>query len=73
MELKLKNNIALAVLKIVLIVPYGIETTDGFGNRGSLLVLIVPYGIETCKGDQPERPLPVLIVPYGIETFNCKG
>ena len=54
----------------MLIVPYGIETTEGFDNRGSLLVLIVPYGIETVKLDVRYSFVPVLIVPYGIETHT---
>ena len=31
----------------VLIVPYGIETSDAITSFYSCLVLIVPYGIET--------------------------
>ena len=53
----------------VLIVPYGIETTDNIEPNGdNLLVLIVPYGIETLYGVSGKRLLFVLIVPYGIET-----
>ena len=54
--------------KPLLIVPYGIETVDGFDEIDGRVLLIVPYGIETdaCISDLHHSTL--LIVPYGIET-----
>ena len=55
--------------QILLIVPYGIETTFLLAEGGSEGLLIVPYGIETlCCLQQHVSPLALLIVPYGIET-----
>ena len=47
MELKQFKNYLISVLRILLIVPYGIETylqTQAENGQG---LLIVPYGIET--------------------------
>ena len=33
--------------RLLLIVPYGIETANGFFHLLRLVLLIVPYGIET--------------------------
>ena len=53
---------------ILLIVPYGIETTEYRLNMTGNHLLIVPYGIETqFVGVQSWRAR-LLIVPYGIET-----
>ena len=47
---------------ILLIVPYGIETSQAAEAGNANLLLIVPYGIET-----PEKRL--YIIPYN--PFNC--
>ena len=54
---------------VLLIVPYGIETSNEQRDPFCVLLLIVPYGIETMvhtSGFYFGRYL--LIVPYGIET-----
>ena len=55
---------------ILLIVPYGIETSDIMSESISSILLIVPYGIETKEGVQCRLLDSLLIVPYGIETFS---
>ena len=56
------------MILVVLIVPYGIETTKVNMSLTDEAVLIVPYGIET-EVRYVELPVKnVLIVPYGIET-----
>ena len=62
MELKLQKPSFLDKVHNLLIVPYGIETSQC--NRGTdilVILLIVPYGIET-----EERT----IETYKAETFN---
>ena len=54
---------------ILLIVPYGIETsTSMFATDWLLILLIVPYGIETSWQLVSSQCCCLLIVPYGIET-----
>ena len=47
MELKHNHRIECNIPAKLLIVPYGIETTDGWFCTQSDILLIVPYGIET--------------------------
>ena len=47
MELKLRKQITHFSSNLVLIVPYGIETTKINYSFFIKFVLIVPYGIET--------------------------
>ena len=57
------------VRTMLLIVPYGIETS--FTRQGTakrVRLLIVPYGIETLSGTGRRTRRGLLIVPYGIET-----
>ena len=69
MELKLVELNHLVNLRILLIVPYGIETDKSSGTGIlSRLLLIVPYGIETCVVARFGLSFFLLIVPYGIET-----
>ena len=49
MELKLRKQITHFSSNLVLIVPYGIETTKINYSFFIKFVLIVPYGIETIK------------------------
>ena len=69
---------------MLLIVPYGIETSYVATSLVPRMLLIVPYGIETPDVNQQlTRCSSLLIVPYGIETeysanatanyipFNC--
>ena len=69
MELKRNHQLIIAVIIVLLIVPYGIETVPGC-NRWlpSMVLLIVPYGIETAITRAKLNNLTLLIVPYGIET-----
>ena len=49
MELK-RLSACFSMLELrLLIVPYGIETSAGYGIGRNGLLLIVPYGIETKK------------------------
>ena len=43
----MKNNYLTFNVKILLIVPYGIETLSVRMSNSGLTLLIVPYGIET--------------------------
>ena len=53
----------------LLIVPYGIETSNGIEPPADMrTLLIVPYGIETSPFQPCIIILCLLIVPYGIET-----
>ena len=57
---------------MLLIVPYGIETSNGLSGASEIPLLIVPYGIETVlyrHGSDWHKCL--LIVPYGIETHKA--
>ena len=47
MELKLTSPVKLANPVRLLIVPYGIETTQSVELSPCSILLIVPYGIET--------------------------
>ena len=47
MELKLQRICQEKFPFVLLIVPYGIETSDIFNNWIKTELLIVPYGIET--------------------------
>ena len=47
MELKLIILNLLSAEHLLLIVPYGIETSDNLPGDGRDVLLIVPYGIET--------------------------
>ena len=47
MELKLSKTVGKQPAWILLIVPYGIETTFRQENPQPRSLLIVPYGIET--------------------------
>ena len=69
MELKLWNVYICKMPRLLLIVPYGIETHILQPESIPLLLLIVPYGIETAvaRGVFYNRK-GLLIVPYGIET-----
>ena len=59
--------------KLLLIVPYGIETrNDKKGVYALVQLLIVPYGIETAELATWWRLIALLIVPYGIET-RCRS
>ena len=52
MELKLRIYVYnFPFFRILLIVPYGIETGEAMGEGGAECLLIVPYGIET--GSRP--------------------
>ena len=54
--------------RLLLIVPYGIETSTTNGISLKQFLLIVPYGIETWIGANNKHFFYLLIVPYGIET-----
>ena len=54
--------------RLLLIVPYGIETRDPREFVSYVRLLIVPYGIETYSGSRQAEVIWLLIVPYGIET-----
>ena len=70
MELKLSFGRADTARKILLIVPYGIETWEaGFWFTAGDSLLIVPYGIETTDSYNHSTGQGLLIVPYGIETL----
>ena len=49
MELKLLSLSDRVILRVLLIVPYGIETFVQKLIPAKILLLIVPYGIETLK------------------------
>ena len=49
MELKLRLKVNGMPFRSLLIVPYGIETTDAKLQLEAISLLIVPYGIETYK------------------------
>ena len=51
MELKLEMDIEDATDELLLIVPYGIETSKLPAGFGLSYLLIVPYGIETKQED----------------------
>ena len=72
MELKQVGYQHLSPVFLLLIVPYGIETTlPPVESVFVRVLLIVPYGIETYLTSVPFRPYPdLLIVPYGIETAS---
>ena len=61
--------IILSIIRTLLIVPYGIETSSPSGrHQRCKTLLIVPYGIETFLHPQVADAGQLLIVPYGIET-----
>ena len=69
MELKLFHVDFRTSPKVLLIVPYGIETGIRFYDIHQRALLIVPYGIETSRCQLLVCNLnTLLIVPYGIET-----
>ena len=53
---------------LLLIVPYGIETSTMLCHSVLSGLLIVPYGIETLQEEIDRKYGWLLIVPYGIET-----
>ena len=55
---------------MLLIVPYGIETSFQSSTDRPSFLLIVPYGIETLIVSGFFLSFGLLIVPYGIETFK---
>ena len=59
--------------RLLLIVPYGIETGLRRWVFICTLLLIVPYGIETISSQIQIRLHVLLIVPYGIETRFSDG
>ena len=70
MELK-PSVVLIQSSRRLLIVPYGIETSELKDSAAELALLIVPYGIETtfcCY--KHKRVNFLLIVPYGIETAH---
>ena len=73
MELKLKTEFAIWMVSYLLIVPYGIETSQTRPDHQTNLLLIVPYGIETKQILIEITITQLLIVPYGIETFQAKA
>ena len=69
MELKPGSREEEGSIRILLIVPYGIETLSEISDKLLMFLLIVPYGIETYAGDTTlMEHINLLIVPYGIET-----
>ena len=69
MELKLLHQPRIEPVRVLLIVPYGIETRFAATVSALRCLLIVPYGIETKRGIYVAvDSTPLLIVPYGIET-----
>ena len=64
----MKNRYLSFNVKILLIVPYGIETPRFTSLICSFTLLIVPYGIETRFNGFLLSCTRLLIVPYGIET-----
>ena len=68
MELKLEWVCQPAIVIVLLIVPYGIETGKSQFRFFTTYLLIVPYGIETILYSCSNSVLILLIVPYGIET-----
>ena len=69
MELKLLHQPRVQPVPILLIVPYGIETSSGGELKQIVRLLIVPYGIETIVSPGFLVVFKLLIVPYGIETY----
>ncbi len=53
MELKQHKFRTQVQVHPLLIVPYGIETTDHVYNSPEITLLIVPYGIETWERSNP--------------------
>ena len=71
MELKQLTTEYQNLKKVLLIVPYGIETCLAHCCAVAQHLLIVPYGIETISLLLLYIfNLLLLIVPYGIETDN---
>ena len=68
MELKHILFIKSSKCQNLLIVPYGIETINGYAYQLVTELLIVPYGIETNVGPGLLDGAHLLSVPYGIET-----
>ena len=71
MELKQDKLTCGTHVRILLIVPYGIETIYTEKEKEKLWLLIVPYGIETKHVRRHCSVPSLLIVPYGIETSDC--
>ena len=67
MELKCVSNASLRSVRVVLIIPYGIEICLDIAHFGILYVLIIPYGIEIRMRVPQNKSTGVLIIPYGIE------
>ena len=61
MELKLGSPSGPCEISTLLIVPYGIETSQAGSCMNNYLLLIVPYGIETISSGDIAVPL---------DTFN---
>ena len=62
---------AIMSCRVLLIVPYGIETKSArVGLKRVKNLLIVPYGIETAEILVELVYIRLLIVPYGIETLK---
>ena len=73
MELKRRTIHILQITNLLLIVPYGIETSLGDQLKTFSILLIVPYGIETSNlAATFIMHTMLLIVPYGIETRKLK-
>ena len=71
MELKHGYPSCNACSKVLLIVPYGIETRNRISCNRYTRLLIVPYGIETIEIPFTKNSFTaLLIVPYGIETAD---
>ena len=68
MELKRCSRSQFRILRLLLIVPYGIETGTLCAYFYRTGLLIVPYGIETIEVRAAVLCVALLIVPYGIET-----
>ena len=70
MELKLRVTNQFNHSRKLLIVPYGIETSQMHHEELLSQLLIVPYGIETIFRTRKKDSEGLLIVPYGIETSD---
>ena len=71
MELKQDLHRSITMSFSLLIVPYGIETTEAeVPPCEDRTLLIVPYGIETTVLNDVRKLFKLLIVPYGIETTS---
>ena len=67
MELKHKNVKSNSAGKVLLIVPYGIETQHDSTRPLPVYLLIVPYGIETYI----EKILPECVIgPFNRTLWN---